>query len=314
MAFIQIPKLNIHYETAGTGSKVLVLVHGNFASWQWWRPIMDRLPPGYRAYAPDLRGCGETDQPADGYSVEQLAADLYHFVTQLGLSRFHLVGHSLGGAVSLQFTLDHAPLVRSLLLVAPAPAEGMSFLRAGQSGRSFMSHLVDPQRETSLDWIESNYRLLRTLGANRPWLRQALKRVAPTLNGTPAFKVLVDEAARMAPEALAGYFQSLDAWDVQARLHELDLPVLILAGKQDGLVPPAALERTAAGINQAQLVTWADAGHSPQLEQPDRFAQLLIEFVDQNSAPPLLKRGRRLIHNWRGKLEYLLAGLQRPGS
>jgi 3-oxoadipate enol-lactonase len=310
MPFIQIPKLNIHYEAVGTGSKVLVMVHGNFASWQWWRPVMDRLPPGYRAYTPDLRGCGETDQPADGYSVEQLAADLYHFVTQLGLSRFHLVGHSLGGAVSLQFALDHSPMVQSLLLVAPAPAEGMSFLRVGQSRGALMSHLVDPQRETSLDWIESNYRLLRTLGANRPWLRRALRRVAPTLNGTAPFKVLVDDAARMAPEALVGYFQSLDTWNVQARLHRLKVPVLILAGEQDVLVPLAALERTAAEINQAQLVVWADVGHSPQLEQPDRFAQLLIEFVDQNSASSLIKTGRRLVHRLWNKVNRIVARLK----
>lgn len=97
MPFIQTSNLNIHYELAGKGDTVLVLVHGNFASWRWWRPVLDRLPAGYRAYAPDLRGCGDTDRPPDGYTIEQLAADLHAFARALGLPAFHLVGHSLGG-------------------------------------------------------------------------------------------------------------------------------------------------------------------------------------------------------------------------
>lgn len=66
MPFLQTPDLNVHYQQAGSGDTRLILVHGNFASWRWWQPIFERLPAGWRAYAPDLRGCGDTDRPETG--------------------------------------------------------------------------------------------------------------------------------------------------------------------------------------------------------------------------------------------------------
>src|SRR5438045_5429824 len=127
MPFLQLETINAHYEEAGTGRNVLVLVHGNFASSRWWKPVLDRVPARWRAYAMDLRGCGQTAPSSKGgsaqYSIPQLATDLGNFVERLHLPAFHLVGHSLGGAVALEFALRRSQRVRSLALVAP-PAPG----------------------------------------------------------------------------------------------------------------------------------------------------------------------------------------------
>src|SRR5918911_1694474 len=114
MALVDASGLQIHYEAAGLGPNVFLLVHGNFASWRWWKPVFERLPPGFRAYAPDLRGCGETTGCAagDDYSIPQLSSDLSAFAEALELRSFHLVGHSLGGAIALQFALEHADRLR----------------------------------------------------------------------------------------------------------------------------------------------------------------------------------------------------------
>src|SRR5438445_5735058 len=61
MPFIELQTLRVHYEQAGSGRNMLVLVHGNFASTRWWKPVLDSLPTGWRAYAIDLRGCGRTE-------------------------------------------------------------------------------------------------------------------------------------------------------------------------------------------------------------------------------------------------------------
>src|SRR6266478_1584848 len=89
------------------------------------------------AYAMDLRGCGETAPPPSGaaeeYSIPRLASDLAAFADRLDLPAFHLVGHSLGGAVALEFALRRAERVRSLALVAPAPPGGVATVRKGGS-------------------------------------------------------------------------------------------------------------------------------------------------------------------------------------
>lgn len=282
MPFLTPAHLTIHYELAGWGETALVLVHGNFASWRWWRPVLDRLPPGYRAFAPDLRGCGDTDRPPDGYTIEQLAADLADFTRALDLPPFHLVGHSLGGAVAMQFALDHPHRVQTLTLAAPSPAEGMPFLRSANSGPSPLPGLLDLGREASLATLDVLNRLWRSLDANRPVLRQALKQWMPALKYDDAFEALVDDAARMAPEAVVGFVRALNAWNVQAELGRLNAPTLTLWGERDPLVPRAGLERTVAGLPRGRLVVWPDVGHAPQFEQPDRFARLLFDFVGES--------------------------------
>jgi pimeloyl-ACP methyl ester carboxylesterase len=294
MPFVKLPKLTIHYELAGMGENVLVLLHGNFASWRWWRPTLERLPPGCRAYAPSLRGCGDTDHPQRGYTIEQLADDLYEFATRLRLAHFHLIGHSLGGAVALQLALNHPKMAHSLLLVAPAPAEGLSIFGPNHAVTTWGERLLGDQVDPPL---EAGYRMLRALGANHRLLRQALIWLTPTLLHDDWFESLVNDASDMAPEAVVGYWKSLETWNIQARLGSLHLPVMILAGEQDILIARAALERTARGIAHSHLVVWPDVGHSPHLEQPARFAQLLGSFVNHHSPTRIINPaaiGKRL--------------------
>jgi pimeloyl-ACP methyl ester carboxylesterase len=278
----------MHYETAGAGKAVLVLVHGNFASWRWWRSVLKRLPAGYCAYAPDLRGCGDTGRPPDGHTIHQLTEDLHQFVKALKLPRFHLVGHSLGGAVALEFALNHPKRLKTLILVAPAPPEGMPLLQNGNQNACWMP---------SLDTVDATYRFFGKIGVNRPMLRRALKKMAPTMTRDHLFEALVDDAGRMSSEAMAGHLETLDSWNVVAQLEELLLPVLILWGKRDTLIPRASMERTAQDLSRGRLIVLPRVGHAPQLEHPERFLRLLVTFIGQNSPgpwPDLWKPLRRL--------------------
>ena len=304
MPFIKTQSLNIHYEQAGTGEKTLLLVHGNFASWRWWRPLLDRLPSNWSAYAPDLRGCGDTDKPVDGYTIPQLADDLYNFTTEMKLPAFHLIGHSLGGAVALQFALNHPEQIRTLTLVAPAPAEGMPLLQKGNKNLPWIWHLFDElNRDNPLNRVDSLNRLFHMMGADRLLIRRALMRMAPTLDYDKEFEVLVDDACRLAPQAIPGFVQALDTWNVQPYLKNLRLPVLILLGDQDILIPKEALKRTARSLPHGKLVIWGDVGHSPQLEQPDRFVQILREFINRGYAWPSLLSGTKRVLNFFQKVK-----------
>ena len=218
MPFIQTPNLRIHYRVAGTGNVPLLLLHGNFGSWRWWQPLLQQVPAGYRAYVPDLRGCGDSERPGYGHNIETLAADAQAFTKALDFIPEHIVGHSLGAAVALQLALEQPAQVRSLILVAPPPAEGRSVVRNADWFSHSVSQLFDVDRDASVVTLGATYRMLRHLGANRPMLRQALMRLAPTLDYDNAFIELVSDAARMAPQAVVGHLQALDAWDVQTRL------------------------------------------------------------------------------------------------
>ncbi|MBN1955956.1 MAG: alpha/beta hydrolase, partial [Anaerolineae bacterium] len=310
MPFLQTPSLNVHYRSAGTGESVLVLVHGNFASWRWWQPLMERLPAGYRAYAPDLRGYGDTERRRGRYTIPILVHDLHEFTAALRLPAFHLVGHSLGGAVALQFALDHPTCLHTLTLVAPAPAEGLALFREQGVPAPWLHRFLALQRDASFHTLDVVYRLMRTLRADRPLLRNALQQMMPSLPAGDLLETLAEDAGRMAPGAVAGYLRGLDRWNVQERLGEVSVPALILWGARDWIIPQAALERTAAALRQAELVVWPDVGHAPQVEQPERFARLLGQWIERHTPAqiPRMKRITRIILAFRTSLTGLSHG------
>lgn len=285
MPFVQTPRLRTHYRSAGDGHTPLLLLHGNFGSWRWWQPVLEQTPPGCRAYAPDLRGCGDSERPGYGHDIENLTADARAFAHTVQCFPAHVVGHSLGAAVALQLALDHPTQVRSLTLVAPPPAEGRSVVRNADWFSHSVSRLFDVNIDASVVTLGATYRLLRHLGANRALLRQALMRLAPTLSYDQTFIELVSDAARMAPQAVVGHLQTLDAWNVRPRLRSLRVPTLIIGGAHDVLVEADELGHFGRRLRRARVLIWPDVGHAVQLEQPRRFVATLERFVERCSRP-----------------------------
>lgn len=280
MPFARISHLDMHYETGGDGKNVFLLLHGNFASWRWWLPILRNTPRGCRYYAPDMRGCGDSDHPEEGYTIDQHADDMDDLIQALRLPRLHLVGHSLGGGVALAYAINHPKKIRSLTLVAPAPAQGRALLEAKLHNSSFINNP---------DTMYSAFRLSENLGTTRNIFRRALSKMISEEFIDGNFETLVDDAVRMSRAAAVGHLQALNTWDVQDAISELMLPVLIIGGRDDVLIPPEALAKTADIFPNSRLIIWPRMGHTPQLEQPERFSRMLHKFTQQHSAVTLTK-------------------------
>lgn len=276
MPFIKTPEIDIHYESGGDGKEVVLLLHGNFASWRWWQPILKNMPRGYRAYAPDLRGCGDSDKPEADYAIPCHAADVNRLVSALKIKKFHLVGHSLGGCIALEYALAHPRRIKTLTLVAPAPNEGQSLINDSQYSYGFLN---------SAGTMQSAFRLSESLGTYRKTLSRALARMMPPDGITGDFEALVDDAARMSHDAAVGHIETLLSWNVQKAVPKLDLPVLIIGGREDRLIPAEALQNAAEKFPNCRLIIWPGMGHTPQLVHPQRFTQILQKFFRQHSNP-----------------------------
>jgi 3-oxoadipate enol-lactonase len=282
MPYVDARGLRIHYRAAGAGPNVFVLVHGNFASWRWWKPVLDRLPSGSVAFAPDLRGCGDTAGGTSrrGYTIPRLAEDLRAFSDALGLTSFHLVGHSLGSAVATQLAIAHPEKVRTLALVAPTPATGLRAMREGSSRSARLLRTLDPEHELSMALLRSSYRVHHALGTNRWMLRGPLAKLMPGADlAARDMELLLRDAARMSPDALIGFYRALHRWDVSAELRSLRVPTLVLAGGMDVLVATSWAHELAMLLPRGELRVWPDVGHAPQVERPDEFVQLLVAMA-----------------------------------
>jgi pimeloyl-ACP methyl ester carboxylesterase len=118
--FINLPGLRMHVAEAGSGEPV-VLLHGFPQHWWEWRDVIPGLAEQYRVICPDLRGCGWTDAPPDGYTRDQFLADVVALLDALGLDRVRLISHDLGAIPAFSLCIDHPERVVSHVAIAVPP-------------------------------------------------------------------------------------------------------------------------------------------------------------------------------------------------
>lgn len=126
---VQTLRLKVHVLTAGPAAGIPVLfIHGNGASATFWEETMLALPAVYRAIAPDMRGYGDTEPlPVDAtLGLGDMVADVRSLVETLGLGKHHIVGHSMGGGITMKYAIAHAADLLSITLVDTMSPYGYS--------------------------------------------------------------------------------------------------------------------------------------------------------------------------------------------
>lgn len=254
MPHLTINGANLYYEKAGAGERTLVLIHGNVASARWWDPIFEPLAKQYTVIRVDLRGCGQSE-PAGGNSIQQYAADVQGILQALGHSKATFVGHSMGGAITMELAVTAPEWVEAMVLVNTAPAEG----------------LVTPEERKPL---------LEMMIRDRNLMKMALAAVMPTAASGEFFEALVDDAMIAGPTTVPNY-TSLGETDYRPRLAECQIPTLIVYGTQDSLISLEMMERTQASIPDSSLLLYEAVGHSPNVESPERLMRDLEAFVQE---------------------------------
>jgi len=261
--FVETPRLRLACRSSGADDGIpLLLLHGSFGSSRWWTPFCAALPAEIYAVAPDLRGCGQSDKPDAGYTIEDQAEDVAALLDALGWDNCHLMAHSSSGAIAIEFALAQPHRLDTLTLVDTVPVEGVF---------------------TPLD----GYRVLEQMRSDRDLLRAALRTLmpaAPIDDDHPEllhfFATLVDDASQMAPAAFTETARALAQWNRFGDARRLTLPTLLVWGEHDTIVDRAATTRTLIAIpGAANLEIIRGAGHSPLIETPAVLATRWLDFI-----------------------------------
>ncbi len=258
------PQAALHTVRAGAGP-TLLLLHGIGSSATSWQRQIDRLAGDYTLIAPDLRGYGDSSDPAGTPSLDAVADDL----ATLLAGPAHIVGVSFGALAALALARRHPKLVRSLVL----------------SDTTLGRATLAPAERTR--WVEGRYALAADLQIRAD---ERSREIAGP--GAPA-DVLAEIASNMRRARPAGYRYVTDiiaATDALPWLETIAVPALVVCGEHDSVVGLALSQTIAARIPGARLATIPGAGHAPNVERPDEFATAVRAFVDGVEMPSRVVR------------------------
>ena len=243
--------IRIHYQDSGAGDAVL-LTHGYAATGEMWDSQREALGgAGYRLITWDMRGHGRTDSPEDPaqYSEELTIADMAALLDTLGVDRAVVGGLSLGGYMSLAFYREHPQRVRALVLCDTGPGYRNPEARAGWNRAA---------EKRARDFEE---RALAALG------RSAEVRAAAGHH----------RSAQGLAHAARGMLAQFDSRVIDS-LADISVPTLVIVGELDEPFRGAS-DYMSAKIPGARLELIAGAGHAANIDNPDAFNRVLIDFL-----------------------------------
>jgi pimeloyl-ACP methyl ester carboxylesterase len=273
----EVDGLALNYVVTGRGPAV-VLVHGLGGFAESWRHNVDALAARATVYAVDLPGFGLSAKPRAPYSLGYFARALHAFLDGVGVAQASLVGHSLGGAVAVAFALMH-----------PARAERLALLGAVVPGLTW--HQSTRARLVSLPLVGEALSLCGCAPIYRAAIAQCFHAAVPE---EVEFLVHWRYAERTGAPARAAWLATVRALqqelvsrrrDYQRALPTLDVPVLLVHGRQDPAVPAAHCAEAVDRLPRA-TVRWLDAcGHFPHIEHAQVVNGWLTEFLVGRPAP-----------------------------
>lgn len=270
--FLLVDGLEVHYQAAGGGPPVFLLLHGFGASTFSWREVMEPLAEWGRAIAYDRPAFGLTERPlvwegGSPYSTRAQVDLVVDLMDELDVEQAVLVGHSAGGTVALAAALEYPDRVAALVLVDPAVYIG------GGTPALVRPLLNTPQMDH--------------LG---PLIARRI-----STGGDEFLERAWHDPAKITPDVYAGYRKPLQAphWDqalweltkassrpnLAERLDEIRMPTLVVTGDDDQVVPTEEGIRLAGEIPGASLVVFEDCGHVPQEECPEQFLTAVHNFM-----------------------------------
>ncbi len=265
----------LSYVDAGEGPVVL-FIHGILGSQYNWKHLVDRMDDTERVIVPDLFGHGASAKPMGDYSLSSHAATLRDLLDRLEIDTVTLVGHSLGGGIAMQFFYLFPERVERLVLVASG---GL-----GREVSPLLRSATLPGAEQVLGVIASRWVLTRVEAVGRAAAKVGWKPGADIGAIWRGFTSLGDRESRKAFLATTRAVvdpggQTVSAHDHLADVVPLPIPIMLVWGSKDRMIPAWHAISAQKSVPEARVELFEGAGHFPHLEDPDRFADLLGDFI-----------------------------------
>jgi pimeloyl-ACP methyl ester carboxylesterase len=249
---------NVHYEVNGRGQPV-ILLHGWLGSWALWQETMSTLGQDYRTYALDFWGFGDSGKKRDSYNILDFVDLIDQFMESLGIRQAPLIGHSMGGTVSLSVAIRHPRRVSKVVVIG-SPIVGSS-----------LAWPLKMAGRRPVAWM-----LFHQMWAFRLGMRIA----SPYICKEPLFpQMMVRDLSRTTLESFLLSIASLRRTDLRPSLSSIKIPAMGMFGARDNIVHPKQWQPMQAGIPQTRVEYFPRSGHFIMLDEPGIFINTLKDFL-----------------------------------
>ncbi len=258
MSSITTDKGILHYEVLGRGDPVIFL-HGWLGSWALWKDVMTSVAVHHRAYALDFWGFGESGRKRDSYQVSDFMDLIQQFMDQLGIDSAPLIGHSMGGTVSLLTALSHPERISKVIVVgSPIKGSSLAFPLKLAGDKSIASFLY----------------------ANINLFRFFMRLYAPLICNDPKFPGMIDQdIMNSTVDSFLKSIASLRHTDLTTRIEALTTPILGLYGQKDNIVSATEWKTLKKCAPHAKIQLFPEAGHFVMLDHPDVCTESILDFI-----------------------------------
>ncbi len=257
--FIQIDNHKIRYFESGDSKDTLVLIHGLGASSERWSRVIPLFAGDFRVIAPDLIGFGYSDKPTADYTPDFFSEFLEKFLTASKIIRPHIIGSSLGGQISAEYTASHSDNVEKLVLVSPA---GL-MKNSTPALDAYIMAAMYPNKANAKNAFE----MMESSGKNAE---------ESIVNGFVKRMKL--------PNAKLAFMSSIlglkNSKSIAPKLPSIQSPTLIVWGANDPVIPINYADDFVLAIPDCQFLRMDGCGHTPYVQDPGTFASKVLEFLN----------------------------------
>lgn len=254
--------LSLHYKSYGHAGVPLVILHGLLGMLDNWQTQAKRYAEaGYKVFTLDLRNHGKSPH-SDVFNYNVMANDVVHFMDEHKLSAAHLMGHSMGGKTAMQFALTYPSRVNKLVVVDVAP----------RKYASAHDHILDAMCSVKLGKLSTRREVdaeLKNLLPDDALRQFILKNLTRDESGKLKWKVNLPVIKRAYPEIAADI-------TVEGRF---DGPTLFVKAEMSRYIQPTDETRIKKLFPRARIVSIPNAGHWVHAEQPDKFSEVVLHFL-----------------------------------
>lgn len=275
------------YREGGTGTRTLLLIHGNMSSSAHFDKLMEALHDDFKIYAVDLRGFGHSSYHERFDSLKALADDVTVFIEKLRLKDIEVLGWSTGGAVAMYLAIDNPNVVQRVILMESVGITGYPIFKKDAQGQPVLTELLKTKAEIAADPVQVAPVLAALENKDGSYYKMLWNMVIYNVGNQPdpeAYDYYISEMLLQRnlvdiDYGLTRFNISHDANGYGPGTGEIDgikCPVLIIQGDKDLVVPVEMAKGIQAGLgDRATLVMLENSGHNPMVDQFDRVVELV---------------------------------------